>query len=158
MEQTAVEWLEEQTRKPEWHSLKRQDIFEQAKEMEKQQIINACIDGKENKKTIKLTLKKQWFDMIEAGIKTEEYREIKPYWIERLCNEFGFISYLGTGFKKFDFIQFTNGYNPKSPKIIVECKGIEIGCGKTEWGAIENENYFIIKLGKVIDKKNIKQQ
>jgi hypothetical protein len=34
---TAVEWLEEQTRKPEWHSLKRQDIFEQAKEMEKEQ-------------------------------------------------------------------------------------------------------------------------
>ena len=38
---TAVEWLEEQTRKPEWHSLKRQDILEQAKEMEKQQIIKA---------------------------------------------------------------------------------------------------------------------
>jgi hypothetical protein len=38
---TAVEWLEEQTRKPEWHSLKRQDILEQAKEMEKQQIIDA---------------------------------------------------------------------------------------------------------------------
>jgi hypothetical protein len=36
---TAVEWLEEQTRKPEWHSLKRQDIFEQAKEMEKEQSI-----------------------------------------------------------------------------------------------------------------------
>jgi hypothetical protein len=43
MKQTAVEWLEEQTRKPEWHSLKRQDIFEQAKEMEKQQIIDAWI-------------------------------------------------------------------------------------------------------------------
>jgi hypothetical protein len=41
MKQTAVEWLEEQTRKPEWHSLKRQDIFEQAKEMEKQQIKEA---------------------------------------------------------------------------------------------------------------------
>jgi hypothetical protein len=39
MEKTAVEWLEEQTRKPEWHSLKRQDIFEQAKEIEKQQKI-----------------------------------------------------------------------------------------------------------------------
>ena len=36
-QQTAVEWLEKQTRKPEWHSLKRGDIFEQAKEMEKQQ-------------------------------------------------------------------------------------------------------------------------
>ena len=42
---TAVEWLEEQTRKPEWHSLKRQDIFEQAKEMEKQQIIDANRNG-----------------------------------------------------------------------------------------------------------------
>jgi hypothetical protein len=37
---TAVEWLEEQTRKPEWHSLKRQDIFEQAKKMEQDQIID----------------------------------------------------------------------------------------------------------------------
>lgn len=34
---TAVEWLIEQTWKPEWHSLKRGDIIEQAKEMEKEQ-------------------------------------------------------------------------------------------------------------------------
>lgn len=34
---TAVEWLEEQTRTPEWHSLKRGDIFQQAKTMEKEQ-------------------------------------------------------------------------------------------------------------------------
>ena len=38
-QQTAVEWLEKQTRKPEWHSLKRGDIFEQAKEMEKERMI-----------------------------------------------------------------------------------------------------------------------
>ena len=37
---TAVEWLEQQTKTPEWHSLKRGDIFEQAKELEKQQIID----------------------------------------------------------------------------------------------------------------------
>jgi hypothetical protein len=37
MKQTAVEWLEEQTRKPEWHSLKRGELFDQAKEMEKKQ-------------------------------------------------------------------------------------------------------------------------
>ena len=42
---TAVEWLEEQTRKPEWHSLKRQDIFEQAKEMEKIQIETSFEEG-----------------------------------------------------------------------------------------------------------------
>jgi hypothetical protein len=46
--QTAVEWLVEQTRKPEWHSLKRQDIFEIALQIEKQQIIYARNDGYES--------------------------------------------------------------------------------------------------------------
>jgi hypothetical protein len=36
---TVVEWLEKQTRKPEWHSLKRGDIFEQAKEMHKKEMV-----------------------------------------------------------------------------------------------------------------------
>jgi hypothetical protein len=48
-QQTAVEWLEKQTRKPEWHSLKRGDIFEQAKEMEKEQIIDAFYNARKNK-------------------------------------------------------------------------------------------------------------
>src|SRR5690625_6384572 len=33
---------------------------------------------------LKLTVKKEWFDFIKSGEKTEEYREIKPYWVERL--------------------------------------------------------------------------
>ena len=38
------------------------------------------------KKVLTLTVSKQWFDMISAGEKTEEYREIKPYWIkQQLC-------------------------------------------------------------------------
>ena len=44
-QQTAIEWLEKQTRKPEWHSLKRGDIFEQAKEMEKDQHIKSWETG-----------------------------------------------------------------------------------------------------------------
>lgn len=35
-------------------------------------------------KILYLTLKKQWFDLISSGVKNEEYREIKPYWIKRL--------------------------------------------------------------------------
>ena len=35
---------------------------------------------------LSLPLKKEWYNMIESGIKTEEYREIKQYWIKRLCN------------------------------------------------------------------------
>jgi len=30
---------------------------------------------------LRLTIKKEWFDMIQSGEKKEEYREIKPYWI-----------------------------------------------------------------------------
>jgi hypothetical protein len=38
--QTAVDWLIEQTRTPDWHSLKRGDIIEQAREMEQEQLTN----------------------------------------------------------------------------------------------------------------------
>lgn len=36
------------------------------------------------KKVLTLTISKKWFDMILSGEKTEEYLEIKPYWIKRL--------------------------------------------------------------------------
>ena len=38
----------------------------------------------DKKKVLTLTVSKQWFDMIVADEKIEEYREIKPYWIKRL--------------------------------------------------------------------------
>ena len=37
-----------------------------------------------NEKVLTLSVSKQWFDMIAAGKKTEEYRAIKSYWINRL--------------------------------------------------------------------------
>ena len=37
-----------------------------------------------------LPIKKKWYDMILSGEKTEEYREIKPYYDNRLPKEFGF--------------------------------------------------------------------
>jgi hypothetical protein len=45
---TAVEWLEQQTRKPEWHSLKRGEIFDQAKEMDREQKKHAYDWGETN--------------------------------------------------------------------------------------------------------------
>lgn len=32
---------------------------------------------------LQLSLKKKWFEMTKAGIKTEDYREITPYWLKR---------------------------------------------------------------------------
>lgn len=41
--------------------------------------------------TLHLPLKREWFEMIKAGVKLEEYRECKNYWIyrfSRLCGRF----------------------------------------------------------------------
>lgn len=35
-------------------------------------------------KVLNLTLKRNWFDLIEALVKIHEYREIKEYWVVRL--------------------------------------------------------------------------
>lgn len=101
-------------------------------------------------KILKLTLKKQWFDLIEKGIKTEEYREIKPYWQTRLQIN----GYHRFEFKKFDRVEFTNGYNKKNPQITVECLNILIGQGLPEWGATEGQKCFIIKLGSEVGRQN----
>ncbi len=42
---TAIDWLIEQTRTPDWHLLKRGEILEIAKEIEKQQIKDAFNQG-----------------------------------------------------------------------------------------------------------------
>lgn len=34
-------------------------------------------------KTLTLSLTAEWFELIQKEIKTEEYREIKPYWAKR---------------------------------------------------------------------------
>lgn len=126
-------------------------------------------------KNLQMSLKKQWFEMTKSGIKTEDYRDITPYWANRLIEntdlnfwkdrlgksgeEFikGFfleslpeiINYQG-GFKKFNQNIITLGY-PKSndsERIFkLEHKGIEIRTGNPEWGAEEGKLYFVILHG-----------
>ena len=106
-------------------------------------------------KTLYLPLKKEWYEMIESGVKTEEYREIVPYWCVRLLRPVvgmepfihhpsPFISH-GKAFKEFDAVKFSYGYTKRT--MTIECKGISIGKGNLEWGA-PNKDVFIIKLGK----------
>lgn len=57
-------------------------------------------------------------------------------------------------FKEYDYVEFKNGYAKNAPTILVECLGITTGKGKPEWGGSDN-NVFIIKLGKIIETKNI---
>lgn len=89
-------------------------------------------------KTLYLTLKKQWFDLINSGMKTEEYREIKPYWQKRLDD------------KHYEIVEFRNGYQKDAPKMIFQIKEIFKGKGNVEWGANNEETYYIIRLGERI--------
>lgn len=93
--------------------------------------------------TLHLTLKKKWFDMILSGEKTEEYREIKPYWTNRFYS------------KKYHYITFRNGYATNAPQFTIELKSIITSIGKPEWGAEEGKTYFVLSLGKIINTKNI---
>jgi hypothetical protein len=96
-------------------------------------------------KILHLTLKKKWFDMILSGEKKEEYREIKVFWEKRLkCDDLN----------EYDFITFTNGYQPTSPRFTIECKGIKIGKGVKDWGGTEKD-VFIISLGNIVQTKNL---
>lgn len=104
-----------------------------------------------------LTLKKYWFDMIKSGVKKEEYREIKDYWVKRLKDMS--LEPPFKAFKSFSIIEFKNGYAKNAPTMRVEFKGIRIGKPKIEWciDAIEfdqdNGSYddcFIIELGSVL--------
>lgn len=112
-------------------------------------IITEC---EPQKKILHLTLKKKWFDMIAAGIKKEEYREIKPYWKKRLIVN-SFCPKLI--FKKYDVVVFKNGYSKDAPTLTVECLGIHVDYGLSEWGAELKQKYYVIELGDILNKKII---
>ena len=102
-----------------------------------------------------LPIKKQWFDMISAGEKTEEYREIKPYWDKRFKEHFGW-NFGGDDIFEWHFdskpkqILFRNGYSENAPSILCECT-IRIGTGKEEWGAQNGVEYYVLEIRKILN-------
>ena len=91
---------------------------------------------------LNLTIKKKWFDMITSGVKKEEYREIKPYWVKRLK--------LRVGYRDFDTILFRNGYQKTSPSVRVDCLGIHQGKANPKWSDNTKGYFFVIKLGAIL--------
>ncbi len=101
-------------------------------------------------KTLTLTIAEPWFSMIRDGKKKEEYRDIKPYYVERLTiqdsDDYDLILNGGMSatFKYFDLLVLRNGYRADSPKITLKNPKIRVGTGKPEWGAEPGKNYFVI--------------
>ena len=124
-------------------------------------------------KALQLVLTHHWYDMIASGEKREEYREITPYWANRLlygCNlgvkeywadylpkRLAFIeehSYLHKkdiirdyGYRAYPAVTFQRGYQKNPPRMSFDIEGITIDTGRKEWGAEDGKEYFVIKLG-----------
>ena len=117
-------------------------------------------------KTLHLPLKAKWYEMIESGVKTEEYRILSSHWVQRLLDlangkrlkwidafplSFHSIDIKNSmkmgvlKFRQFDAVKFSYGYTKRT--MTFEIESITIGKGKPEWGA-PTEDVFIIKLGK----------
>lgn len=93
-----------------------------------------------------LILKFKWFDLIESGIKTEEYRDMSDYYCRKFyCRKFGFPTTYYF-FNNYREVVFHRGYSQRICKF--EIKSFGVGIGKAEWGAPLNQQVFIIKLGK----------
>lgn len=125
---------------------------------------------------LQLPLKAKWFDMTEKGLKLIEYREITPYWCNRLLLQNGrteskafwdlyLLTYGVHGlkaaietqdkthritFKNFEVNTMTLGYPPAEnhSKILkFHHQGIEISKGDVDKGATPEVLYFCIKHG-----------
>ena len=128
---------------------------------------------------LNLTVKKEWFDLIKSGEKTEEYREIKEHWITRLTqfskkenyskneavinllsdknkfpNNWGSDEYpirpMYCFPKKYTHIEFKNGYAKDAPTIITECKGIIVGSPTQKGSQLFDKDVFIISIGDIV--------
>jgi len=116
-------------------------------------------------KVLFLTLKKKWFDMILEGVKKEEYREIKEYWIKRLVREQyqhhfwdmidGKTAIPNDLYKDYTHITFKNGYSVFAPEFTIEMKGVKVGLGVDDWGAGYGRT-FILTLGYIVSYKVLK--
>ena len=93
-------------------------------------------------KILYLPLKKEWYEMIERGDKREEYREGDE---ETESPVFIF-------FKDYDAVCFSYGYTRR--RMLWECKGVDFGRGRPEWGAPDHET-FIIKLGNRLNDERL---
>lgn len=106
------------------------------------------------KTTLKTTLKREFFDAIHRGEKTEEYRDLSDYWMSRLLVKEPDGSYTFEKFREYDTILFRNGYNPDSPTMEVEFKGTRILEYLDEPEDAFERFGFVIDLGKVLRTEN----
>lgn len=111
-------------------------------------------------RVLDLPLKAVWYDMIESGVKQEEYRELTPYWAKRFLRDFpvtlrvimdiaitvaDFTPFHGKELHPvYTHVRFRYGYTRRTMLRRLDC--ITIGRGRTEWGAPTDRDVFRLHL------------
>ena len=62
---------------------------------------------------LSLVLKKKWYELIAAGEKKEEYRDVKPYWTKRIYRWADDFNTCGA----LPVVEFALGYHKGRPKM-----------------------------------------
>jgi len=100
------------------------------------------IENEKDLKILYLTLKKEHFIDIYLGKKKVEYRWKKPYWDVRLAN------------KKYDIVQFTNGYTVDRPTMRLEHVRTRLINGSSPLG---NGEQYAVVLGDLLESWKCEQ-
>jgi hypothetical protein len=101
--------------------------------------------------TLFLVLSKKWYDMIDSGEKTEEYRRSCPHWDRRLW----------VNANALRRVVFQCGYRRGAPRAtfrIYDIEYVDVGTNsrgaylnlKPEWGYKSDEKTIVISIGKRI--------
>lgn len=93
-------------------------------------------------KILHLVLKSEWFDKINSGEKTKEYREVKPYWNKRLIG------------KNYDVVEFRKGYSKFAERLTFKIEYI----GQEHYlpNDLNQESVWVIKLGERVENGFLK--
>lgn len=103
-----------------------------------------------------LPIREPWFSMILRGGKSEEYRNVKPYYTVRFRNV-GLLDENSNPNGKTLEIMLRNGYSHESAYLCANVT-LEVGKGKTEWGAKPGKTYYILKIHKITEFCTREQQ
>ncbi len=95
----------------------------------------------DSRRILNLTLQREWFDKIYEKTKVEEYRNLTEYWAKHLEQTHNDPAYPGG---RYQVVLFRNGYNPDSPRMWVEFKGLKKGAEPT------GEPAYVIALGSIL--------
>ena len=110
-----------------------------------------------------LPIKRKWYEMILSGEKTEEYREVKPYWTTRIENAFQ-VAVVNedriipweilnqSGRKPEQMIRLRCGYQKKAHSAVARVK-LRIGSGRPAWGAEPGRRYFVFEILEVREQE-----